>query len=321
MIELSFVASFFAEFAFAIIFASFLFELKIKHGHAKSRLINLIFLFPFYTKMISFNFIIDLAILSLFLFYGCVMLSHTIKDKGKSFAIEDYQKRPLEPKYGLNDTIERINLFITVVALASIFTLISVFLGGDGIIFFIGIVSVIIIFTIMGNHIMNGHIKRSKKIYPNRIKVNLFTLFSLTLIFSILIFISFLFKVGSSFPDLLVLFNFISFFVVAPLLYVSNHLLDKSRLTFFKNKDVAKIFVSSITKYSITSLVIIIILSDLPVALIISKGQDIVPMIMWVNGFVIFITINLIRIYKKNLLFGLESKTIIIENLKCESSN
>ena len=320
MIEESFVVSFFAEFAFTVIFVSFLFELMIKPSHAKSRLVNLIFLYPFYIKMISFNFVIDIAILNLFLFYGLIILIQTMKYKGRLLAIKEYEKRLLKPKYGLNDTIERINIFIYIALLTSVSTLISFFLSNQDIIFIIGILSLIITLIIMGNHIMYGHIKKSTQIDPKKIKVNLFTLFSLTLIFSILIFISLLFTVSSYFPTLLESFHFISFFVVVPLLYVSNHLLEKSRLTFFKNKDVAKIFVSNIFNYSIICVAITIILSDIPVALIVLKGQNIVLMHIWVNGFIIFISTALLIIYKKSLLFGLESKTIKIENLKSETS-
>ena len=316
MIELSFIVSFFAEFVLAFICISLIFELTIKPSHAKSRLVNLLFFSPFYLKMISFNFVIDMAILSFFFFYNLKFLILTIKYKGKFLVIKEYEKGLLKPKYGLNNTIEKINEFIKLVLFVSICTLISFFLAREGIIFLIGIASLIIIVIIMFNHIIvNSHSKKSTKIDSNKIKVNLFTLFSLILIFSILIFISLSFIMSSFFPSLLELFHIISFFTIVLPLYVSNHLINKSRLTFFRDKDIAKIFISNITNYLIICLVITIILSDIPVALIVLEGQNIVLMNLWVYGFNLFITYSLIIIYKNSLLFGLESKIINIDDL------
>ena len=322
MIEASFIISFIAELALALIIVSLLYESLIKPFHAKSfyrRLLHLIFLFPFYTKMISINFFIDIAILSVFILYGLVILIKTLRYKGRVLAIDEFEKRPLKPEYGLNDTIERIDKFIYMALSACIFALMSVFFGGEDINIFIGIVFLLIILIIMGNHIMNGHNKKSTKIDPKKIKVNLFTLMSLTLIFSLQILVILSFTCCNYFPTLLESFPFIVLIVTVPPLYVSNYLLDKSRLTFFRNEEIAKIFISNISKYYIICFIITIILSDIVVALNVLKGQNIVGMIIWVNGFIIFIANSLITIHKKSLLFGLESKTIKISNLKSET--
>ncbi|MCK5660818.1 MAG: hypothetical protein KAH86_05610 [Methanosarcinales archaeon] len=320
MIEPSFAVSFFANFAIAILAVAFLFESQIKHGHAKSRLIDLIFL-GIYVKMSSFPPIIDIAILNIFLFYGIKIFVQTIKYKGKSLAIIEYEKNPQKPKYGINDTIERINKVIDGAFLTSIVPLISFFLSGEGIIIVIGIVSLIIIAIVMANYNMNGHSKKSTQIYPNKIKVNLFTLFSLTLMFSILILISLSFIAYSYLPTLLALLPFISVLAIVPLIYVSNYLLDDTRLTFFRNKDVAKIFVSNTLNYSMISLAITIVISDIPAVLVVLKEQNIMLMNIWIYGFIIFINNILRRVYKKSYLCGLESQIVNINDLKSETSS
>lgn len=319
MIEPSFAVSFFANFAIAILAVAFLFESQIKHGHAKSRLIDLIFL-GIYVKMSSFHPIIDIAILNIFLFYGIKNFVHTIKYKGKSLAITEYEENPQKPKYGINDTIERINKVIKG-AFVSILALIPFFLSSEGIIIVVGIVSLIIIGIVMLKYYMNGHSKKSTQIDPNKIKVNLFTLFSLTLMFSILIIISLSFIAYSYLPSLLVLLPFISVLAIVPLICVSDSLLGDARLTFFRNKDVAKIFVSNIINYSMVSLAITIIISDIPAVLVVLNGQNIMVMDIWIYSFIIFITYILLRVYKKSYLCELESQIININDLKSETSS
>ena len=320
MIEPSFAVSFFANFAIAILAVAFLFESQIKHGHAKSRLIDLIFL-GIYVKMSDFHPIIDIAILNIFLFYGIKHFVHTIKYKGKSLAITEYEKNPKKPKYGINDTIEKINKVIKGALLTSIFALASFFLSVKGIVSVVGIISLIIIPIIMINYTMKGHTKKSTQIKPNKIKVNLFTLFSLTLMFSILIFISLSFIAYSYLPTLFALLPFIAVLAIVPLICVSDYLLDDVRLTFFRNKDVAKIFISNINNYSMMSLAITIIISDVPAVLVVLNEQNIMMMKMWIYGFIIFITNILLRVYKKSYLCELESQIININDLKSETSS
>ena len=320
MIEPSFAVSFFANFAITILFIAFLFESQVKHGHAKSRLINLIFLY-IYVKMISFNPIIDITILNIFLFYGIKNFVHTLKYKGKSLAITEYEKKPLKPKYGINDTIEKINKVIEGAFFTSIFALISFFISVKGIVSVIGFISLIIIAIVMLKYYMNGHSKKSTQIDPNKIKVNLFTLFSLTLMLSILILISLSFIAYSYLPSLLVLLPFISVLAIVPLICVSDSLLGDARLTFFRNKDVAKIFVSNIINYSMVSLAITIIISDIPAVLVVLNGQNIMVMNIWIYSFIIFITSILLRAYKISYLCELESQIININDLKSETSS
>lgn len=320
MIEPSFAVSFFANFAIAILAVAFLFESQIKHGHAKSRLIDLIFL-GIYVKMSSFHPIIDIAILNIFLFYGIKNFVHTIKYKGKSLAITEYEENPQKPKYGINDTIERINKVIEGAFLTYIFALILFIVSVKGIVSVIGIISLIIMLIIRINYDLNGHSKKSTQIDPNKIKVNLFTLFSLTLMFSILIIISLSFIAYSYLPSLLVLLPFISVLAIVPLICVSDSLLGDARLTFFRNKDVAKIFVSNIINYSVVSLAITIIISDIPAVLVVLNGQNIMVMDIWIYSFIIFITYILLRVYKKSYLCELESQIININDLKSETSS
>ncbi|MDD2665801.1 MAG: hypothetical protein PHD13_06475 [Methanocellales archaeon] len=322
MVELPFIVNFIAESAFAFVFVPFFLGM-MPPIHSKSifkGLFGMIFLFLFFARKFSFNFFIDTSIFIVFIIYGIMVLVPMIKYKGKMYAIEEYQKKPQKPKYGLNDTIKRINNFIYVALLACLFLLISVFVGAKDITTLFGIIFLLSILVIMGNHFMNGHIKDTTNIDPKKIKVNLLTLMSLTLMLSLMILFVLLFNVSKYFPTLLDSFPFIAFLVAVPPLYISNYLLERSRLTFFRDRDVAKIFISNILHYSIISVVIIIILSDIPVALSVLKGQNVSKMIYWVIGFVFFITQALTIILKKSLLFGLESKIINLSTLKSLAS-
>ncbi len=107
---------------------------------------------------------------------------------------------------------------------------------------------------------------------------------SLTLILSLIILVILSFTVSKYFPTLLDSYPFIVYFVILPPLYVANYLLDISRLTFFRNKDIAKIFVSNIWNYSLFSVIFTLVLSDIPVAISVLKRSDVILMIYWVNG-------------------------------------
>jgi len=318
MVEQAFIINFIAEFAFASIFVPFSLSM-IPPLHSKSifrGLFGMMLLFPFYMRLINFNFIVTAMVFIAFIVYGVVIFIPIIKYKGRLYAIEEYQKNTLKPQYGLNDTIKRINNFINVVLLACVVSLVSVFLGSGDITVLFGVVFLLAVLIIMGNHFMKGHIKDTTRIDPTKIKVNLFTLMSLTLMLSLMILVALSYTLSKYSPSLLGSYPFIVFFVTIPPLYISNYLLDQSRLTFFRNSAVTKIFVSNILYYSIISVIITIILSDIPVALSVLKGENVIGMIIWVNGFVFFIAQTLTIILKKSLLFRLESKVMGLTTLK-----
>lgn len=318
MVNPEFIINFIAEFAFAFIFVPFSLGM-MPPLHSKSvfrGLFGMMLLFPFYGKIIKFNFVASLVIFICFIIYGIIIFVPMVRYKGRMCAIEEYQKKPLKPKYGLNDTIKRINNFIYVALLACILSLVSVFLGSKDITMLFGIVFLLAILVIMGNHFMKGHIKDTTRIDPIKIKVNLFTLMSLTLVFSLMILVALSFTLSKYFPTLFDSYPFIVFFVTVPPLYISNYLLDRSRLTFFRDSNITNIFISNILYYSVISVIITIILSDIPIALSVLKGEDIMRMIYWVNGFVFFIAQTLTIILKKSLLFGLESKITDLNTLK-----
>ena len=263
----------------------------------------------------DYNFYINLFLSSAFLIYGIKLFIQAINYRAKQEAIKDYNKKIVEMKYDLNDAIERINLVINfLIVLIVIF--LGIFFTSGSVSFFIGIGFLFIFIRIMINYFIHARIKDTAKFDADSIKANLYTLISLTLTFSVMLFLALLLiPFNNDLQNQIKLYPIFAFIMVLPLVLVSDYFLGYLRMTFFENHKINEYFISNLLKYTITSLIFIILLSDVTVAYSIIKSQNYENMMIWTFGFVFFIGNCFLIIIKKSYLYKLESRLMTIKDI------
>jgi hypothetical protein len=318
MTDIFFIEKFIAEFSFSIPFVLFCYGISTPR-HDRSvflGFIRLLVVFPLYVKWLDFGPLGNIAVFLGLLPSAIQRLIILIRFKSTQLAIDEYQRKPRKPKFGLNDSLTRLNNFITVGLFASITTVIPIILYGETIL--LGVTFILIILVIWGKYSMTGYMKPTTKISPETVKVSLTTLLNLTLVFTITLII----VIPLSIKNFLVgLPLYIIYPIILPLIiflpvYVSEYLLNEGRLAYFRNPEIAKVFISNISQYFIISMLITVILSDVITARVVLEKEDIEGMVLWINGLIFFLTYESIAFFKRNNLLKLESKITTLDELK-----
>ena len=317
MDKYSFILSFITEFAVSFLFVSSLVSsLKpINWKIVKNALIGIIILTIIGT---NYNFYINLFLSSVFLIYGVILFIQAINYRAKQNAIKNHNNdnnKKIETKYNLNDTVKTINntlFFLT----SCIFIFISSFVGKNDISSFVGIFLLLLVLFIVINYYSKTRSINEDDFDVGKIKTILSTLMALTLIFSVILYLTLiLIPVDNYLNNKFILYPVFAFAIVIPPIIVSNYLLGRLRLTFFINKQLSQYFISNLLTYTIITLIFTIILSDAIVVYSIIKSQNDMSMILWVNGFVIFIGMAFLDIISKSYSYKLESNLITIKDI------
>lgn len=317
MVVHSFILSFISEFAVSFLFVSILMAwLNPKHLEImKEGLIALIAVLVLSIGEVEFNLILKLFLFTAFFFYGIKLFIQVINYRGKQNAIKEYNKKRIETKYDLNDTIETIKHFL-LFFISCIFIFISILVGKNDISFFVGIFFFFLVLFIVANYYSKTRNINEDEFDVDKIKTILSTLMALTFIFSVILYyMLILIPVDNYLRNQVTLYPVFAFVIVIPPIIVSNYFLERLRMTFFENKKINQYFISNLLTYTIVTLIITIVLSDAIVAYSVIKSQNYESMIIWVNGFVIFIGVAFQEIIKKSYLYKLESSLITIKDI------
>lgn len=268
--------------------------------------------FIFYTNTFRLGNLTQIIILLIFSLFSLYIFIQALVFRGKMQAIKEYTNNPLKLKYTFDDTIKRIN-HVILFLLTIVIGLNMLFIGSRDNYSIVGLICLVFVIVITFNHYEKGHITKTGRVDSEEIKTHLFTLMSLTLILSFMLFFTLLFVPFDSYvSNKFVLLPVFAFIVVLPPILISDHFLNRFRQTFLKNKKINEYFISNFLRYSASTIIITIILSDFVVVYATIKSQNIEGFAQWLAGFIPFITIMFLMSIKNFYLYKLESELIRI---------
>lgn len=317
MVDLYFIERFIAEFALVINFLPLLMIITNFNSNKiiiKS-IIGIAFVSPFFMNWISIAPVWNIVYYSIFVAFGVnFIMIPLIKHKGELSALCEYHKNPAKPQYGINDTLERFNDIINLLLMA-IFGIVAL-LAISGMTIIIAMIIILSTVFIAGNYYVSGHRKFTTCIKPKKVQVNMYTLLGLSLLLSLTILCVWIFAIREFYPAIFDTYPIAAGLVIFPQLFLSYYVLNRSRLTFFRKEKIKPIFIRTYFINSMISLLLILVLSDAVVVYLVVNAQDIMSMVMWVYGFILFLGIILIQLYQKYLVLSFESGLITASKIK-----
>ncbi len=308
MVYLEFINNFVAEIALDISFVAWVISLltPTKKKYKILSFVLMIILIPFYAfRVLSFSNILSISFFILFSIPAILILSHIIKDRALFLASEEYKRKTKIKHYGFDKSFQTTENFIGLfwaLSLSAITLLFGSFFG----IFQIPIALFIIILSsfVMGNY----YLKKNTTNKYKKSKIAFFTLFLVTTLSSLSLFlVSFSYLFGLLKETYLVAVS-IAILPVLPFMIVGEKILKEIRYPFVSDKKISNYFIKNYKRLIYSSLIITILLSDLPIIIAIFQRQDINLMIFWMIGFVSFVTQMAITLIRDLFIFKEEAK-------------
>jgi len=162
---------------------------------------------------------------------------------------------------------------------------------------------ILFVLMIMGNYYIKKEEQNITKVAENTLS----TFFNMVLIFSISLSAVVLVYSFESISKSYVAAIIVAFIPTIPLMFLSNHVIEGIRYSFFTQKNRSQILIKNYYKYIILALIFIFVLSDIPLLVFLYGQHDYSKLFSWAAGFVPFIGWVSIRLLEKINIFKLES--------------